>query len=68
MNKYYYNNPNQNQNEQTEYNKDNRRDSDKNPRVHKSLNEVGKNNYQKNRKERIVNFTFKLNFFVSTNI
>ncbi len=55
VNKYYYHNPIQSENELILYNKDNRRDSAKNDRVFKSSNDVRRNNYQKNRKERIVN-------------
>lgn len=56
VNKYYYHNPNQIENEDRGSNKDIRRDSDKNDKVNKSSVQDGRNNYQKNRKERIVIF------------
>lgn len=54
VNKYYYCNPNLNENGSKISDKENRKDSVKNDLIHKSLKDDKKNNYQKNRKERIV--------------
>ncbi len=55
VNKYYYHNPNQHENESTKPdNRSKRRNSANKERDLKSPDDDRKNNYQKNRKERIV--------------
>lgn len=60
VNKYYYYNPNQNENEVNDNIKETSKDSIKNEKIRKSANNDNNrnNNYQKNRKERIVNIIF----------